>query len=379
MATSSRGGRTRNAGMDFNPTRIPPPLGNTITVSGEDRLASFDVKANQSVFQNFQITPGSSQRLETISRAYQRIKWNSVTVIVTPQASSITNGGYVAGFVMDPTDRSVTAVELSSTQGAQTKKWYEGAVVRMPKKTDLLYTSPGEDPRFMIPSTFWIAGEGTPSSNITVVVTILWNITLSVPSYENVSSSSFVMSGEVRGKTDNYDLAWYKNGTDPNYTADVSSLIPAHLKLQTGNHFFRVPTFNIEYKEGTGDTGTIQAHFLVYKTDDKKFYYSSNGREIFTEKWQSDVQANQVCVPCGTFCKYTGMGNGCRSAPPQLSPSRKESRSLSDWEKLQTRLLQMEKSLKELRNSSRPNSMIFLDASMITNEPSSSSPTLLGK
>lgn len=109
----------------------------------------------------------------TISRAYQRIRWNSVKVIVTPQASTMTNGGYVCGFIMDPEDKTITARDLSASQGAQTKKWYESAVVSMPHKPDLLYTSPGEEARFTVPASFWIVGEGAPSSDITIVVTFL--------------------------------------------------------------------------------------------------------------------------------------------------------------------------------------------------------------
>jgi len=129
---------------DIAPSRIPPPSGSRITLSGEDRIFTVDVKKDRSVLSSVSIDSGMSPRLRTIARAYQRVKWNRVTIMVTPQASATTNGGYVCGFVMDPTDQHVTAEQLSSTQGATTKKWYETATVNMPAKPDLLYTSDSE-------------------------------------------------------------------------------------------------------------------------------------------------------------------------------------------------------------------------------------------
>lgn len=355
-----RGGRrSRGAGLlgaDIAPSRVPAPKGNSITVTGEDRLFALDIKKGASVFSNVDVSPGVSQRLGTIARAYQRIRWNSVTVIVTPQASTMTNGGYVCGFVMDPEDKTITARDLSATQGSQTKKWYESAVVRMPSKPDLLYTSPGEEPRFTIPTSFWIVGEGAPSSDITIIVTFLWNVTLHNPTIEDISNLSFTMRGEVRGKQNNYNLSWFPS---PSSAAldDVSALMPEGIKTLQGNHYFRVPTFTIEYKEGTGDTGTIQAHFIVYSSGDKKLYYSSNGRDIITNTWQGDVEANQVLVPCTTYCKYIGPGNLCRAVQnPQPSPYKNGVPSEESWFKLTEELKTVLQLFSELKKPSNLNS-----------------------
>lgn len=360
----SRRGRNRNAGVDIAPSRVPAPKGSTITISGEDRLGAFDIKVGAAVFLNADISPSVSQRIATISRAYQRIKWNSVRIIVTPQASAMTNGGYVTGVIMDPSDRAVTAKDLTSSQGSQTKKWYETASVQMPGKTDLLYTSTGDDPRLSIPATWWLIGEGAPSSALTVVVTILWSVTLSIPTLEDSAQSSFTLRGEILPKVDNFNLVYSPPGSTST-TEDFSGIIPAAIKDIPGYHYFRVPTFIVEYSEGTGDTGTVQAHFIVYRTEDKRMYYSFDGKNPAQTKWQSGVDL-QTLVPCGTFCKYVGQENQCmavRTVPSSLSEDSRD--SLKPWQDLSMRLLEMEKFLKRLQVSSEKNSRssspIFLE------------------
>lgn len=296
---------------DLAPSRIPTTRGGTISVGGEDRLSSFDLKANKPVFVSVDISPSMSSRLSTMSRAYQRIRYQAVEVIVTPQASAMTNGGYVCGFILDPSDRAITARDLSASQGSQTKKFYESAVVKMPRKPDLLYTSVGDDPRLTIPATFWVVSEGKPSSDLTLILTVRWSVVMSCPTLEDHSQASFTLNGEIVPKQSNYNLQYVPPGGTA--TDDCSSIIPPSVREIPGDHVFRVPTFLIEYSEGTGDTGTIQAHFIHYRTTDKRLYYSSDGRNISTTSWQGNVEANQVLVPCGTFCKYVGPENLCKT------------------------------------------------------------------
>lgn len=303
---SSRG----TLSTDVAPTRIPTPSGGSISVSGDDRLDAIEIQKDKSITHSFTISPSTSLRLGTISKAYQRIHWQMVEFIVTPQASAITNGGYVCGIVMDPSDEYVTAQTLSATQGSQTKKWYESAIVRMPSKADILYTSPGEDARLTSPGRFWIVSEGVPSSKLTLVVTMKWRVRLTHPTVENISGDSFILEKEIIAKGANYNVV-LKDPCGSTTTEDFSGVIPDNLQQIPGKHFFRVPTFNIEYSEGAGDTGTMQMHFLVYSTSDKKMYYSSDGKNVDTTPWQGNVPTNQILVPSGTYLKYTGQGNHC--------------------------------------------------------------------
>lgn len=309
-----RNARVSGRGTDINPSRSGRAPGGRITVSGEDRLGLYPVSRTAATFLNIPIVTGASQRLSSISKAYQRIKWDQVLVTVTPQCPLTVAGGYVAGFIMDPDDGAVTAQELTSAQGSVTRKWFESANIRMPAKPDLLYTSSSEELRFSSPGNFWIISEGNPSQDIYVVVTVSWKVTLSIPTVEHSTDYSFVMKGELVPVASNYNLGWKPEGGT--VTNDCSKLVPTSLVSTPGLHFFRVPTFLIEYSEGTGDTGTVQAHFIVYNADDKKMYYSGGGHQIDNTPWQGDVNI-QVAVPCGTTCKYVGQGNACPASQPE--------------------------------------------------------------
>lgn len=346
MRNNPRNPRQAQQGFDINPSRVPTPPGSTITVSGEDRLSAADISSGRAVFLNWPINTGMAPRLTTLSRAYQRISWLKVRVTVTPQASTTVNGGYVCGFSMDPTDNAITAAELSATQWSATKKWYETASVNMPSKRELLYTSSGEEPRLNVPAIFWLISEGKPSSSLTVIVTVNWTIRLSQPSLENGHFSGLMLVGEIWPVQNNYNLELRTEGKT---TQDFSGIMPDFVKLQDGYSYFRVPTFNIEYSEGTGDTGTIQAHFIAYNKADSRMYYSQDGKTIFKEVWQSNVDA-QVLLPCNTYLKYAGTGNPCgiQVLQPHPYPSKSSEGLHQPSTSTSVRLTQLEDSLKEL-------------------------------
>lgn len=343
----TRGARRRfgnaGGGADINPSKTRAVPGSVISLSGEDRLGLVTVAKDATTFNHFDITSGSSLRLGNIAKAYQRIKWDMVSVTVTPQVAVTVSGGYVCGFIMDPSDRAVTARQLSSAQGSQTRKWYESVTVRMPPKRELLYTSAGTEPRLSQPCVFWIVTEGPPTSTVPIVVTMNWRVTLSEPTVEGQSDKSFVLAGTLVPKQNNYNLQYIPPGGSA--TDDCSKGFE-NFKDEESDCYFRVPTFLIEYSEGTGDTGTVQAHFVVYSPSDKKCYYSASGTKRDTTTWQGDINI-QVVVPCGTFLKYEGSKNPCRgdrSSPPlsqsqELTTSKKESSSYSRLASLMEELL----------------------------------------
>lgn len=181
---------------------------------------------------------------------------------------------------------------------------------------------------------------------------------------EDISNLSFVMKGEIRGKQDNYNLLWFPSPTSPGLD-DVSGLMSDGIKALQGDHYFRVPTFTIEYKEGTGDTGSIQAHFIVYRSSDHRLYYSSNGRDVITTTWQGDVEANQVLVPCTTYCKYIGPGNLCQAVQgPQPSLYTSGVPSEERWHTLTKDLKTVMQLFLELKKPSRPSSIPSSSSSM---------------
>lgn len=293
------------------------------------------------------------------------MKWLSVEVIVTPQASAVTNGGYVCGFVMDPTDKHITADVLSATAGSQTKKWYESAVVRMPNKPDLLYTSDSEEPRLSEPARFWIMSEGKPSSNLTLIVTCKWRLRLMNPTLEDRSSDSFVIVGDLRSKKSNYNLSYFAHCSDT-ATDDFSSQVPERLKTISGSHFFRVPTFTIEYDGEAGEILSDQMHYIVYKTSDKKAYYSSDGKVVNTTTWAAKAESQYV-VPEGTYFKYVGQGNVCAAAVQGLRPLKSNtsipsSDRLEKVERLLSQLsLSLQRNSRTLEKRSRDSSPEWLE------------------
>lgn len=309
-------GAYRKSGMrssigDPAPSRIPPASGDSIIVTGEDRVDNFEMKKDSTLFKEYLVSPGISPRLSQIAKAFQRIKWRSLTAYVTAQASAIISGGYVAGFIMDPEDKSVTVDHLASNRGAVTKKWYETAIIRMTPTSELYYTSPGVDPRLEAPGRFWVISDGKPQSDINVVITFRWTCELSKATVERDANFGFTLEGSIRAYKSNYNLQWKSKGATE-YINDCSGAIPSTILGVPGKHFWRVPSFNIEYKEGTGDTGTIIAHFIVYDISDKKFYWSQDGVNIGTTVWQGDLD-EQIAVPCGTIFRYAGQGNICRA------------------------------------------------------------------
>lgn len=299
--------RNRGAGGGINtvaPSLSVPVAGSTITVSGTDRVLMVTVPKGASHQERVLINPDVSSRLRALASAYQRIKYNSVRFVVTPQASAIVSGGYVAGFVPDPEDEGITAADLSASQGSITRKWYESAIVAMPRKPDLLYTSEGDEERLVSPGCFWMITEGPPSEQTTVVVTVVWNVTLSVPSVHN-RSPVLLVNEDWYSVKDHYYLA---KGSAATAGHDFSD--PFNKIVPTGDSkskwVFRPSfSFNIEYKEGTGDTGTKQMHFVVYDQADKNVNYSQDGKTLDKTKWQSDLDP-QVLIPKGAKLRLVG-------------------------------------------------------------------------
>lgn len=373
-------GNPPNAGWDPAPSRIKSPPGSTITVQGEDRLASFSIGKDKDMSMSFMIDANVSTRLNALSTAYQRIKWDKIRVTVTPQASATTNGGYVCGMVMDPSDDHQTAVDLSSTEGSQTKKFYETAIVTPKPVKTLLFTSAGEDPRLSSPGRFWIISEGQPSSDLNIIVTLEWAVTLSQPTVERKSEGSFVCSKNIYPLKDNYCLRWADCGKegDDDFSVDFSSLVPARCREEKGNHYFRVPSFIIEYSEGTGDTGSIQMNYMFYRQSDKKMYYSTNGSSGNDTKWQANLDDKRVVAPFGTFFRYMGTGNACAGVAVRRPPSLTSSTSVKQLlhsEELESRLRTMETLLSRFSHLSRPGSRRLSETSLTSEFESLTKPT----
>lgn len=346
VAPKRRGRGRGRGGISLNPTALSPAQGNNIVVSGSDRVGEFVVAPNSSQPFSLMVDATLAPRLRSLAQAFQRIKFISLVFNVTAQVSAFTNGGYISGFVMDPDDARISKAILQASTGSVVRKWYESANVVIPKTNELFYTSTGVEPRTRSPGRFWVLVDQSPSTTANVVITAEWKVELSKPAFEDLSSdfSFFLTGGDFRAKKSNYNLQFHKDSGSTGVD-DVSGCFPLAVRNSKLEYvFFGVNSFNIEYSEGTGDTGTIQCHFVVYKPSDKRLYCSSDGKNIVSTVWQGDVD-EQVSVPDGAYLRHHDADSGNlfgRACPPLNFPPSSSQSSEAVLSVLSSCLLRLE-------------------------------------
>lgn len=141
------------------------------------------------------ITAEASARLATLSRAYQRIRWNSLRFTIEGAFPTTAGGGYVTCFVRDPTDMPPSdpreAVRWAmAQQHSSDNKWYDSTGLSVGRSPGLLYTSIGDGLRFSSPGTFYIISKGGPAQVGSLTVNFHWNVTLSEPTIERTHDES---------------------------------------------------------------------------------------------------------------------------------------------------------------------------------------------
>lgn len=165
----------------------------TITEFGGDWVHSIDVPATVTsghVLLQLRITPEMVERLERTASRYQRIRWNSVRMSVTPGFSSLAGGQYAAVFVRDPSDAPPSDPMkllrwITANQGHKMAKWWQPMNITMTRPADLLYTSEGADARLYCPGVFYLVCVGSPGQTGNVAVYMDWNVSLTEPSLES--------------------------------------------------------------------------------------------------------------------------------------------------------------------------------------------------
>lgn len=329
-----RGGRGRgrtfrgraNLGFVPAPLSVPANESSNNRVHGEDRVTRYTAHRVGILLERIAIRSDMSPRLSSLSHAYQKMRWERCEIIVSPQAPLTTSGGYVAGFVMDPEDLSVTIEQLASSQGAVTKKWYETSSLVMPTTRMDYFTQFGTDVRLSSPANFWVISDGNPTQDVAIVVTVRWQVTFTKAALAD--TYSFTSSYSLTSVKSNYNM---QINIDKNWSDDVSAMMPAVLPPTKQYLYYRVPTFMIEYAEGTGDTGTKQMHFVAYHPGTRRMYYSQDGTKIDNTPWQSDLDY-QTLIPCGTTFKFAGTGNpSClQQRPSSLLKASQDSIVLSE-------------------------------------------------
>lgn len=301
------------------PTSVPSSGGSSVRLQGSELLLNFRVNSTIPAPVDVLVSASCVPRLAHLSAAFQRIQFHSVAMVVTPQGSAMVNGGYVAAFVADPTDHVTDPVRLQSQQGAVVKKWWESASVRLHTNTGAkFYTSlKDEDLRWYSPGKFQLLVNGVPSTEVDVNVSLSWDVTLSGPSLETETPAVkkvLIVEESLWGVKNNYALG--DKGGNMDRAASMVPGLPSKDRYE-GRFYYRVPTYVIEYSEGTGDTGTRQHQFVCYDTKDGRLYFSDEpGSAPERTKWQSDL-APQIVVPKTTEMILVEAGNAL-PAPNKL-------------------------------------------------------------
>lgn len=288
-------------------------------LSGVERLASFNVGNGQNqplIAFSKQVNATFAERLAHFGSAFQRVRFHSVVFEITTKCPSITSGGYVVGCVMDPTDDVKTLGALQAQGGAVVRKWWESTTIRMPVPPTEYFTSLRDDNvRLFSPGKILLMLDGIPSSPVWTTVTVRWDVTFRLPSLESEAPGA--------PKTINIEESLYSIkrqyalGDKTGEIGRIKSMVRGlpDQNLHPGLYYYRVPMFVVQYKEGVGDTGTKQFHFLLYKPDGRMYYASEPGADPDTTLWQSDL-ATQILVPKSTVGVLIQENYSLASSPP---------------------------------------------------------------
>jgi hypothetical protein len=251
------------------PTGAGPSIDGVVTISGRDRVfTETKIFEDGHIAATIPIFTGMSTRLGRIASAFTRINWISLTFEIDPKCAATTAGGYVAGFVPDPLDDNISLASLTSTKGAQSKKWWESSkfMISLPKVS--MFTEEHENPRLSSPGIFYVLVDGPTGDSVTLTVTATWRVKLSQPTTEEPQV----------GPPRIVELL-----TDSNITAQgiVSAKKVSELTghLYPDGTIFYVPRYIVEWTEGSGDEGTkIYSHVKVTSSDKAKagFWKSSD-------------------------------------------------------------------------------------------------------
>lgn len=178
------------------------------TQSGSDNLDILSMTTGShyplgSVILMGAITAEASARLATLSRAYQRIRWNNIRFTIEGAFPTTCGGGYITCFVRDPTDSPPEdpreAVRWAmAQQHSSDNKWYDSSGLNVGRSPNLLFTSNGDGLRFSSPGNFYIISKGGPAQVGSLTVNFHWNVTLSEPTIEtDRSGSSFTLKEDL--------------------------------------------------------------------------------------------------------------------------------------------------------------------------------------
>lgn len=172
-------------------TRQPKNKSSTGSASlkGTDRLLHIDDVStlnSQTVVINQIIDGYVTDRLANMAKSYNRMEWLKLKFTVVPQVPTTVGGGYVTAFVQDASIKVPNGNEgltmITSTDGAQTKKFWETTNVKAKVPCDELYSKfvPTE-PRWSSPGVFVFAVDGKATDHGSITIYMEWSVRFTSP------------------------------------------------------------------------------------------------------------------------------------------------------------------------------------------------------
>nr|AEF79783.1 coat protein [Lates calcarifer nervous necrosis virus] len=279
---------------------------NDVHLSGMSRISQAVLPAGTGtdgyVVVDATIVPDLLPRLGHAARIFQRYAVETLEFEIQPMCPANTGGGYVVGFLPDPTDNDHTFDALQATRGAVVAKWWESRTVRPQYTRTLLWTSSGKEQRLTSPGRLILLCVGNNTDVVNVSVLCRWSVRLSVPSLETPEETTAPIM--TQGSLYNDSLS----------TNDFKSILLGSTPLDIapdGAVFQLDRPLSIDYSLGTGDVDrAVYGHLKKFAgnagTPAGWFRWAiwDNFNKTFTDgvAYYSDEQPRQILLPVGTVC-----------------------------------------------------------------------------
>lgn len=125
------------------------------------------------------VATSMTARLRLQGALYQKWSIDEMIFEVQTQTPTTTTGGYVIGITNDPSVRVGVGEEALRTivalDGSQTAKLWQSTVCHLrPNKTQVLFTSTGQDQRLYSPGTLFLITDGQTENDVSVTINLTW-------------------------------------------------------------------------------------------------------------------------------------------------------------------------------------------------------------
>lgn len=192
---------------------------NVTFASGRDRILTTVIKESTSsqVIKEIVIEPSMSPRLAMHARTYNRIKYESVQFVVTPQCSTMTAGGYIAAIITDPSDTIPSGedggIYLITNAGAKTSNYWSKSEFSLKgkAKSRWYFTDKPEsgDLRFYAPGKFVFYADTQNNQAVPLAIDMIWKVQLSDPT---MTATETAYANRIISRATNFQFKPFSTG-----------------------------------------------------------------------------------------------------------------------------------------------------------------------